>query len=230
MQKIIRLHIVFLILLLSVNLFSQNCDLYFPLESGSNLKTLHFDNKDNLTGSTNIIINEKREIPGGVAIQMTQNYVDIKENFFTSELLVECKNEVNYCDMQCFLDPGVMVDYEGMDIEISADKLTFPPGASPGDHLEDGIISLVIRKDGTKELNMVVQVYDRKIVAEENIETPAGTYNCLKVTYNILSQYGFLHVNKSVVDWQNNEIGTVRSESFNKKGKLIGYSVLQEIN
>jgi len=79
-------------------------------------------------------------------------------------------------------------------------------------------------------IGIVTNVLKTILYAEENIETPAGTYNCLKITYNIRSQYGFLSDNRSVVDWHNKELGTVRSESFNKKGKLIGYSVLQEIN
>ena len=193
------------------------------------MKISNFNNKDKLTGTTEIIINERREIEGGVAIQMTQNYIDEKENAFSSEMNVECINGIIFFDMQDFMDPNVMVGYEGMEMEVSADKLPFPADALPGDQLEDGVISMVVRDEGVKVITMVVQVYDRKLEAKENIETPAGTFDCMKISYKILSQFGFTKATISMVEWFNTDVGTVRSESYNKKGKLTGYSELQEI-
>jgi hypothetical protein len=230
MKKIFLLLFAGIVLLMSGNLFSQSCELYFQMKEGSTMKIANFNSKSKLSGTTEIIINERKEIAGGVSIQMTQNYKDIKENSYSSELLVECINDIIYLDMVDFLSPDAMVAYEGMEMEISADRLPFPSNAKPGDQLEDGVISMLVRNEGVNILNIVVQVYERKVVSEEIIETPAGPFSCLKIKYNMLSQFGFVKLNMSVVEWFNKDFGTVRSESYNKKGKLTGYTELQEIN
>jgi hypothetical protein len=230
MKKISALHLAFLVAWIPSILFAQNCEIYFSLDQGSVLKTSHFDQKDNLTGTSTITIKEKDKIPGGVAIQMSQEYTDDRENIFTSNLLIECINDVLYFDMQDFLDPNTMVAYEEMEIDVSADKLPLPANAKPGDKLENGVITVVIRQEGIKLLTLVVEVFNRVVEAKEKIETPAGTFDCLKIKYDVLSQIGFVKINMSAVEWFDPEAGTVRSESYNKKGKLTGYSVLQEIN
>ena len=63
-----------------------------------------------------------------------------------------------------------------MELEVSADKLPLPADAQPGDRLENGIISVVIRQEGIKIMTLVVEIYDRIVEDRETIETPAGIW------------------------------------------------------
>ena len=75
-----------------------------------------------------------------------------------------------------------------------------------------------------------MDISDRMIAARERLETPAGAFDCLKITYNILSQIGFVKVNMSATEWYSPEYGTIRSETYNKKGKLVSYMVLNSVD
>ena len=111
MKKIFLLLFACILLFTSGNLFSQNCELYSKMKEGNSLKISNFDNKSRLSGTTEITFIERKHIVGGVAIQMTQNYYDIKEDGYSFELLVECINDVIYLDMINYLSPDAMVAY-----------------------------------------------------------------------------------------------------------------------
>ena len=230
MKNLRKFRILVILLLIPVSVLSQDCELYFSLDEGTVQKIAHYNNKDKLTGTTEILIAEKREIAGGMEVKLEQTYVDEKDNSFEANMMIECVNGVLYFDMNDFLDPNTMMAYEGMEIEVSADKLPFPSDAKPGDQLENGVITATIRQSGVKIMTIVVEVFDRMVEAEETIETPAGSFECLKIKYNVSSQFGFVKMNMSNIEWFNWKVGTVRAENYNKKGKLTDYTVLQEIN
>jgi hypothetical protein len=78
-------------------------------------------------------------------------------------------------------------------------------------------------------MTMVVKVYDRKVEAVEDVTTPAGTFSCYKLSYTVESKTMFTIIAKST-DWIAKRVGVVRSESFDKNGKLTGYMVLKSMN
>jgi len=66
-------------------------------------------------------------------------------------------------------------------------------------------------------------VFNRQVVGEETITTPAGTYDCKKVTFDFSSKFGIINIKGTGVEWYYNDAVIIKSESYNKKGKLIGY-------
>jgi hypothetical protein len=64
--------------------------------------------------------------------------------------------------------------------------------------------------------------------AIEDVTTPAGTFNCVKISYDIETKT-FMTMRASGIEWYAKDVGVVRSESYNGKGKLTGYSVLNDI-
>jgi hypothetical protein len=77
-------------------------------------------------------------------------------------------------------------------------------------------------------MTMTVKVYNRKVEAIENITTPAGSFECSKITYNIDTKVG-LSVKLTGIEWVSKNVGVVRSESYNTKGKLQGYTLLTSL-
>jgi hypothetical protein len=133
-------------------------------------------------------------------------------------------------DMSKYLDPASMGAYSSMDVEVSADNLALPLGGAAGTELGNGKVTAVVRNSGIKIATITIDISDRKIAARERLETPAGAFDCLKITYNILSQIGFVKVNSSATEWYSPEYGTIRSETYNKKGKLVSYMVLKSVD
>ena len=64
--------------------------------------------------------------------------------------------------------------------------------------------------------------------AEENITVPAGSFKASKITYTIEANMGFTKTHLNVTEWMSKKAGVVRSETYDKKGKLQDYTVLSK--
>lgn len=215
----------------TVPAMAQECADLFPQAEGTVLKYVSYDRKDKVTGSSEMSLKEKRNTSNGVSVILASRYSDDKgEQIYTNEMTIECRDGILYMDAGKFLDPQAMSAYESMEVKVEADNLDLPLDAGAGTALEDGGVTAVVSSGGVKLITISVSLTDRKVEAREKVETPAGNLDCIKYTYSALSQIGFIKASVSGVEWYSPEYGTVRSESYNKNGKLTGYTVLESIS
>ena len=69
----------------------------------------------------------------------------------------------------------------------------------------------------------VTTLSHRKVVGKESITTPAGTFDCIKLSYEVQTQI-LSSVSGSAIEWYAADVGIVKTVSYNKTGKMIGYS------
>jgi hypothetical protein len=141
---------------------------------------------------------------------------------------MSCEDGIFKMDMKNFLDDETLKSFEGMEVTMDATDLDYPPVLAAGQALKDGNISVKVSSQGMVIMNMVVRVFDRKVEAVEDMTTPAGTFSCYKMSSAIESKTMFSVVTRSV-DWVARKVGPVRSETYDKDGKLAGYMVLTSI-
>lgn len=137
-----------------------------------------------------------------------------------------CKGNEFYIDMEKYLNQKQLEGFKNMEIKLTTDDLMYPSKLSPGMNLKDGSISIEV---GNGIMNMTTNIVNRKVEAREEITTPAGNFDCYKVSENVQSKVGFIKVNMSNVTWIIQDIGTIRSESYNKRGKLDTVTELVKI-
>ena len=213
----------------SNNVISQDCTIYIPSEVGTEL---HYEMK-NAKGKITGIYTQKmlsiKESGGETTFEMLQTHMDPKNSrkiVIQDTISFRCKDNVFYIDMEKYLNQKQMEGFKGMEIKIVTDDLIYPPNLSPGMTLNDGSISLEI---GTGTMNMTTDIINRKVVAHENITTPAGTFKCFKISEDVKSKMGFIKIQMQNVIWIVKDIGTIRSETYNKKGKLNSTTELIKI-
>lgn len=229
-----RKRLIFLLLpaifLVTPTLTAQDCEIYHDYNEGTSVKMVHYDKKDKITGTTVSTVKEKKQIPGGVSLLFHQKYDNTEDYTFETEFGVRCENGNVLVDMEKMLDPTTMTAYEDMEFDVKADDLTIPKNASPGDRLNDGSVTVIVNSGSPVKITISVSLTDRKVESREKVETPAGTFDCLKITYDMLTEVGFVKIRSAAVEYYNRAHGVIKTESFNKKGKLTGYSVVEEIN
>ena len=209
---------------------AQSCSDYFPQKEGAILEYVNYDKKGKVTGGSEMTFKDKKQTAEGISAVFASSFKDDQgEVLFENEVQVECRNGVLYLDASNLLDPATMSAYESMDVKVTGENLELPLDAPAGTVLADGGVTAVVSSGGMKIMTISVNMSNRKIVAREKIETPAGTFDCIKYTYDAHSQMGFVKVNLTGVEWYNHEVGTIRSESYDKKGKLSGYTILESI-
>ncbi len=210
---------------------AQVCQEMFPQEEGTVLTYVNYDRKEKVTGSTETSLKDKKEIPGGMSVILSSVHKDDKgEKILENEVELECREGVIYFDARSLLDPNTMSAYESMEVEITGENPELPLDAAPGTSLKDGNVTATVSSGGMKIMTIQVELTNRKVEAREEIETPAGTFDCIKYSYDTMTRAGFVKANFKGIDWYSPKYGTIRSESYNSKGKPAGSMVLESID
>ncbi len=226
MKRILLLS-VFGLLVLIYQGAAQDCTFFYPIEEGTLIELKHYDQKAKLSGSTRQEIIDKQINGGAISITIKNTFFDEKGNeMMTSELTMECKDGIFTFDMDQYLNEEMLSGIEDMDFTIEGENLEFPARMSPGDQLKDGTIKLIVPQ--MPLMNMTTKVYNRKVEAIENITTEAGTFECYKISYDVYTD-AMIDVNAKGIEWIARDAGAVRTETYNKNGKLTGYSELVKL-
>lgn len=229
-MKLTAYLLCFGLFLFTALLQGQDCQDFFPQKEGVVLKYVNYDKKDKVTGSSEMSFKEKKQKEDFTSVVFSSVYRDKKgEAQYENEVEVDCKDGILYFSSSKFLDPSTMSAYESMEVEVDASHMEMPLNAVAGTELQDGSVTAVVSNSGMKLITISVKVFNRKIEAIESIDTPAGSFECIKNSYDALSETGFVKVNLSAIEWYCPDVGTIRSESYNKNGKLMSYTVLESI-
>ncbi len=206
---------------------SQDCTLYFPSDEGTLLEFTQYDRKDRITGSTIQKVIGK-ETSGNSLLLTVQNtmYDDKGDTIMDTRMRLECRNGEFYFDMSSFFGDESMAALEDLELSIEGDNLAYPAGMKAGDALEDGQIRIIVGK--MPALNTTMTISNRKVEAVEPVTTQAGTFECFRISYDIETKTVMTFHSKGI-EWIARDVGTVRSETLNKNGKLNGYTILSRL-
>ena len=217
---------------LSLGLSAQECKFYFPTGEGTLLEMTNYDKKGKVTGYTSQKILEKKEVNGALIVVFEQSSRDAKgKNEVTAEMEVRCEDGKFYFDLDNYMKGMNMEEYENnpdMDVIVDGDDIYYPAKLNMDEQLPDGSVTVKVMTNGFPVMSVTVNISNRKVVAKESITTPAGTFECHKITQDVEVKT-IVKMKTSEVTWIAENIGGVKTESYNKKGKLIGSSELTKI-
>jgi hypothetical protein len=203
---------------------AQDCTFFYPLEEGTLIELKHYNQRGKLSGSTLQEIVDKQTSGGAIRLTIDSKFFDEKgKEIMTSELTMECKDGVFTFDMDQFLNDEMLAGMEDIDFRIEGDNLEFPSNMNSGDELKEGTIRLIVPE--MSMMNMTTRVYNRKVETIESITTEAGTFECYKISYDVFTD-AMIDIQTKGIEWIARDVGAVRSEMYNKNGKLTGYSEL----
>lgn len=205
--------------------WSQGCEGFYPLKAGAVIEMKSFSAKDKLTGTSRQTVLESTQTADGMLLKVKSEQFDDKDKLvFEQTLEMRCNDDIFYMDMESFLDPNAMSGFKDMEVSVDASDLAFPSNMKVGQTLPDGSVSMKV-SGGIAMFNMTVNVTNRKVEALESITVPAGIFECYKITYDT-DVKSIVRVTTSTTEWVSKNVGMVRSETYDKKGKLSGYTVL----
>ena len=226
MKNLLKLTFVVVFTFLMTTAFSQDCEIYFPMDEGTEVEMTNYDKKDKVTGTHTQKIEEKEVDGDNLSLTILQKVYDDKGEFVhEGRYGMHCEDGVFYIDMRSFVTDEMMTAYQGMEMQIDAEDMSIPANLSVGASLPDASIAIGISNQGIKMMTITIDITERKVEAKEDITTPAGTFECYKMTYHISTKMG-LRVQGDVTEWLAKDVGIVKSENYSKKGKLQSYTLL----
>lgn len=211
-----------LLILGTVALYAQ-CNPYYNLEEGSIYEITSYDNKDKVSGKTvSKIVNFESTSDGWKALIDFKTY-DKKDKLIleNDDVEMSCANGVIEMDMQRFMPAQMIESFKEMNFQMDIDNIQLPSELNVGDQLDNGSITMT----GDIPMTISIQIENRKVEAKESITTPAGTFECYKISYDV-NMKTVMNQSSKGIEWIAKDVGVVKSESYNGRGKLMGYSVL----
>jgi len=215
-------------------IFAQ-CNPYFSFEEGDEWVIENYNAKGKAQGKQVSLVKSVTQEGNKTIIVVQGTYYDKKgDEMMSSEIPMECIDGKVYVDMNRFV-PTENREMEGMSINVEGDNLSYPSSFSVGDNLEEATFTIKMESDNpvlakTMGGGNTMTIHNRKVEKQESISTPAGTFECYKISYDMKSEMNVMGFKKtfefSGIDWISEDVGMVRSESYNKKGKLENYSEL----
>ncbi len=234
MSNFIKSLIVLSVCCYSFALSAQDCSALEIVSEGQVMTYGSFNAKDKEVGSHTTTILSKENSNGGVAIEIEVSYYDKKDGFIQkSGAKYTCDGGTISLDMMTTF-PGSMDTYADMELEVIQNENFLPANPTVGATLDDAIFKVNITMSGNQPFGGIDAIYtNRKVLSKETLTTPAGSFECFKIQseYEINTKtLGIgIPIRGSSTDYFNPAIGMIKTESYNKKGKMTGYTLLTEL-
>jgi hypothetical protein len=208
-------------------MMAQECPLYYPDALNSQLEYKQYDKKGKLTGSSKQKITDFKKTGNGYEVKVAAESFDDKgKSLGNINLTARCENGIFFVDMKNLLGAQTMEAYKDMEMKIEGGNLEMPGNMKAGDMLKNGDMKIAFSSNGMTMMNMTLTITNRKVEAVENVTTPAGTFECYKITYDAATKM-MINVKTKAAEWYSKGVGLVKSETYSTDGKLMGSNVLE---
>lgn len=223
MAKKIFNTILFLLFVLSQAI--AQCNEYFQFEQGTEWEMYHYNDKDKLTGKMQQKVTAlDRTATGFNAKVHSVSYNAKNKEQAQTDIIYSCENGTLFIDMRNFIAEEQLKPFENFEMKVDAKNLEIPKKLEVGQSLNDANATITAL-NAPFPLKLSVDITNRKVAGKESITTPAGTFECFKITSNSTFK-SIVTAQFSTTDWLAPRVGIVKSEVYNKNGKLLSYSIL----
>lgn len=229
------MRILFLITIISFlsnpDIYSQDCGKFYPFEKGAEVELTSYNKKGKTDGKIVYKVADVNNSSDGKTATIHFDLYDKKgkQVEMTEEIVrsfdVRCDGEMTYIDMESMMASNpALSGYQEMKVTMEGESLMIPNNISVGTDLPDAQLTTKIDM-GAMNMNMNMNINNRKVVGEEKITTPAGSFDTYVITYDTEFKMG-VSKKSSAKQWIAENIGMVKEEHYNKNGKLISYTEL----
>ncbi|REJ83161.1 MAG: hypothetical protein DWQ44_00135 [Bacteroidetes bacterium] len=223
-----KLNLLLLLLIPFISQAQNDCEGFYIAKEGMSSTMKSYNAKGKFESSSISTILSRKNIPGGIELEVKAETKDEKDKIqFSSNLTARCIDNVFYMDMKGLIPEETMKGWENMEMSIKGDFLETPSDLKAGQKLKDGLMNIEVSSSGMSMMTMVFEVKNRIVEGFEDITTSAGTFSCAKISYDIHMKMLF-NMQLKAVEWLAKGVGPVRVESY-RGDKLQGYSELAEL-
>lgn len=222
-------------ILSSAFIYAQSdCLSFYPSTEGSVLINKSYNANDDLLNVITYTVEDATQNVGGETIMIgceitdakgyTINKGKIEASCLDGSFFLKMKNEAVASDFFDILGcntqlVGNFLDYPNTFADNALFDNTF--STDPGEY--------TVESKADKNEKMTVRVYDRQYQKNEKITTPAGVFDASKITFMFDSKKDKEVQTHKGVEWYAEGAGIVRSETYDKDGKLESYTVLTNL-
>ena len=225
-MKTIALSLITFCFITTASFAQYNCSKYYPFSEGATSQLSMYDKKGKLSVIVEYRITNVTSTGNSEVATMIHRLIDEKGNLVSSsEYDITCKDGVASLDFKSLSNQQMLQQFGDVDYEITGTNIELPNDLSVGQNLPDAGINIKISMEGTSIMNMNISITDRNVIGKETVTTPAGTFECFVISSTTVMKMGTNMTSKSK-QWIAEGVGVVKTEDYDKKGKLRGSGLL----
>jgi hypothetical protein len=201
---------------ISIFVWSQSCDYYF-LQNNKTIEQTFKNKKGKETGKQVYTISNVTKSGGATTGTVNSEFFSDKGKSTTKATnQVKCVNGVLMMDMKLFI-PSAQQEQMGAAAATASDVyLEYPAEMKGGDVLKDGDFSMDFKMNGGMAGTVSVNITDRKVLGKESVTTPAGTWDCYKIsckTKITMKIVVGIPIKADVIEWYAPGFGVVKTDT-----------------
>tara|TARA_R110002074_G_scaffold104764_1_gene226254 strand:+ start:5773 stop:6465 length:693 start_codon:yes stop_codon:yes gene_type:complete len=225
MKTNLLLVLFFLIGILSLTA-QDNCSKFYPMTEGVTMEFTNYNKKGKVEGISSYKVTETNTVGNTTNATMAINLKDEKgKEIYSTDYKLSCTGNMVTLDYESLLPSDMMNQYGDMDIEISGNDIEIPNDLSVGQNLNDANVTMKIGMSGIN-MNIAVDMLNRKVEKKESVTTPAGTYDCYVVYSENQSKMMMANQVYPSRVWLAEGVGMVKQETYKKNGDLMSSTLL----
>ena len=196
--------------------FSQNCNYYY-LQNGKTAEITFYTKKGDESGKGVYNVSSATMAGNGGSSTVRSEIFNKKgKSIAKGTNNIKCDNGVFMVDLKAFISPEqqeqIKADAQAADVYLS-----YPLNMKAGDALPDGNMDLDIQQDNGMKTHVNVKITDRKVEGQESVTTPAGNWNCFRITYHSAIKIALMGigipVKADITEWFAPNFGVVKTKS-----------------
>jgi len=189
---------------------------YFAMQPGSQASFRVYDNKGEFRGSYDETLKSLNgESFDDATVILEQVYFDKNgEHLFkdvTANMFLYFKDGELTVKLET-IRKGIATK----DLMVKGCVVFVPSDIRAGENLPDRSLSIKIGSIGG-----TVELTERKVLGMESVTVPAGTFNAAKVQEKQKTRVAIITEEVTIITWMVKDIGCVRQETYNSKGRLL---------
>jgi hypothetical protein len=155
---------------------------YIFMKKGRTIETTTYNAAGKVTAKAVMLVNDVTTSgESSTATVTVQNFGPTGSLTGTNTGIYKCNNGTFIIDLASLMP-------QSGPVKFSASTMEFPAGMTVGQQLPSADMTMAMTMGG-KAIKATYQFTDRKVVDEENVTTPAGTWKCLKITFKFTTAY-----------------------------------------
>ena len=168
----------------SVLVKGQNCPDLFELPKNARYEYDLLDKKQKSIGRVrNIVLSQAPDSMQTELVIKTGIYKGKNKLKHSGDFYIRCNNDSVYYDKMLLQDFETLQSFEGKETIIEGTDVLWPLKMEPEQRLPEGNLHISVLVFNRVVATINHRVYDRKVLGSETITTPAGTFNCYKISY-----------------------------------------------
>jgi len=218
MKKIILLSAC---LIVASRLLAQDCTHYMYMQKNKTIEMTSTNDKGDITYKSVTKVSDVNTENGVTTANVVSETYDKNGKLLGStNVTYKCDGGVMMMDMN-YNSPQQSQQNPKMSFKvINKTYMEYPAGMQVGDHLKDATTQMESTMNNGMTGVTTIQTTDRMVVAKETVTTPAGSWECFKITYKTTSSMAFKGANADTLNSAMSAMDKMRAKLGNLGPKV----------